>query len=591
MQVKRTQHTGRTSILLIVGIGALALALRLLLVDYGLPHIYSTDEGFEVERALKLGAGAFEFHRVAKGGLFYILFIEYGFIYVFLRAFGTIASTQDFIYLYFSNPSVFWLPGRITSAAFGALACSLLIPLGKRAFQSYFVGVAAALLLAFHLDHIRSTISISVDAPAVAAVIASFLVMLWHQDPRANGQREYLLLALMLAFATMCRLQAALLILPALLFHVNNVGSQRERTNVRLRHYLTDSRLATFMLAGAAFYMAGNPGIVLYSADIARWILSSFIPSDIVQVADPEFPQLYERSDSKLLFYWRQLFPSHYLGVAFLFFSGLVLALRRPQFRELCLLSFALPFFLMLVVYRGEEHIYSRYLLPIVPIVWLYSAYGASRYIQLVRSRSRLVATAVSAAVIALSVPIVLDGVRYVTERNKPDTKTAAYAWFLENVDVGSTIYLEGTGTSASPMTVPLQMDPRRLAATSNATNPNVDFADARSMYFRQRMRYLESVPTFDLVPIYNTALLEDALNQGRGDYAVVRAAFLPPFDLKINQDRFPAAYRLVRWLHDDFTLVQTFAPGEKLQGPTLLVYKRTAYRGSSFSRLSDGGR
>jgi hypothetical protein len=349
--------------------------------------------------------------------------------------------------------------------------------------------------------------------------------------------------------------------------------------------------LATFVLAGVTFYVAGNPGIVLYSADIARWIFSSFIPSDLVQVAQPAFPQLYERSDSKLLFYWGKLFPSQYLGVAFLFFSGLVFASRRSQFRERCLLSFTLPFFLMLLVYRGEEHIYSRYLLPIVPIVWLYCAYGAFQYIQLVRSRSRLVATAVSAAVIALGAPVVLDGVRHVVDRNKPDTRTAAYAWFLENVDVGSTIYLEGTGTSVSPITVPLQMDPRRVEAASSTTSANVDFADARSMYFGQRIRYLESVPTFDLVPIYNTVLLETALNEGRGDYAVVRAALLPPFDLKINQDRFAGVYRLVRWLHNDFTLVRTFAPGEKLQGPTLLVYKRTAYRGSSVPKFSDGGR
>jgi hypothetical protein len=123
-------------------------------------------------------------------------------------------------------------------------------------------------------------------------------------------------------------------------------------------------------------------------------------------------------------------------------------------------------------------------------------------------------------------------------------------------------------------------MDPKRLEALTNAAKPSVDFVEARDMLYRQRKRYLESVPTFDLVPIYNVGLLEDALNQGRGDYIVVRNTFLSYFNLKINQEHFPEAYRLVRWLQEDFTLVQTFAPGEESQGPTLLVYKRTARRG-----------
>jgi hypothetical protein len=82
--------------------------------------------------------------------------------------------------------------------------------------------------------------------------------------------------------------------------------------------------------------------------------------------------------------------------------------------------------------------------------------------------------------------------------------------------------------------------------------------------------------------------MLEEALDQGRGDYAVVRAAFLPPFELKINRDRFPAAYRLVRWLHADFTLVRTFTAGENTRGPTLLVYRRTGHRDRSAPRFSD---
>ena len=66
----------------------LAFMLRIWGIGFGLPYIYSTDEWFEVKRALKLGAGLFEFERTGKGGYFYLLFIEYGIYYLILKLFG-----------------------------------------------------------------------------------------------------------------------------------------------------------------------------------------------------------------------------------------------------------------------------------------------------------------------------------------------------------------------------------------------------------------------------------------------------------------------------------------------------------------------
>jgi hypothetical protein len=62
------QHNHQIYLLLII-LGA--FALRIWGIDFGLPHIYHTDEWFEVKRALKLGVGVFDFERVAKGGYFY----------------------------------------------------------------------------------------------------------------------------------------------------------------------------------------------------------------------------------------------------------------------------------------------------------------------------------------------------------------------------------------------------------------------------------------------------------------------------------------------------------------------------------------
>ncbi|MAF26420.1 MAG: hypothetical protein CME07_00960, partial [Gemmatimonadetes bacterium] len=54
------------------------LAMRLWGDSFGLPHIFHSDEGFEVHRALRLAKGGFDIERWAKGGLYMLLCVEYG---------------------------------------------------------------------------------------------------------------------------------------------------------------------------------------------------------------------------------------------------------------------------------------------------------------------------------------------------------------------------------------------------------------------------------------------------------------------------------------------------------------------------------
>jgi len=97
-----------------------ALAMRLWGIGFGLPHIYHTDEVNEVKRALMLGAGVFNLGRAFKGGLYYLLFVEYAVYFAVLRALGVVHSSFDFLVRYFSEPTGFWLIGRVTVALLGA---------------------------------------------------------------------------------------------------------------------------------------------------------------------------------------------------------------------------------------------------------------------------------------------------------------------------------------------------------------------------------------------------------------------------------------------------------------------------------------
>jgi hypothetical protein len=132
-----------------------AFILRIWGINFGLPHIYHTDEWFEVKRALKLGAGVFEFERVKKGGYFYLLFMEYGVYFVILKIFGIIKSSDEFLFKIFQDPTPIWLIGRVTTAIIGTINVFILYLLGKRAFSKG-VGIFAGFFLAIHFIHVQS---------------------------------------------------------------------------------------------------------------------------------------------------------------------------------------------------------------------------------------------------------------------------------------------------------------------------------------------------------------------------------------------------------------------------------------------------
>ena len=107
--------------MVIVGVLAVSLVLRLWGIDFGLPFLFHNDEGNEVLRALQLGSGSYDFERISKGGYFYILFIEFGFLFVFLNVLGVVNSASEFGAYFIQDPTIFYLTGRATTAVIGTV--------------------------------------------------------------------------------------------------------------------------------------------------------------------------------------------------------------------------------------------------------------------------------------------------------------------------------------------------------------------------------------------------------------------------------------------------------------------------------------
>ena len=174
---------------------ALAFALRLWGIDFGLPYELTYDEGKEIHRALKLGAGEYHWVFVGKGGLYYILFLEYGFLYLFWRIIGHVHDTRDFTMQIIRDPSMLFLLGRLTVAIMGALTCLVIFHVGKRVYD-WRVGLGAALIGAAAFEHTMHGHTINVDIGMTLALWSSILAYLEYE---VTGKSHWLVSAGLLA--------------------------------------------------------------------------------------------------------------------------------------------------------------------------------------------------------------------------------------------------------------------------------------------------------------------------------------------------------------------------------------------------------
>src|SRR6185436_11699624 len=126
-----------------------AIAVRLYAINYDLPFVYDQDEPMFVQHALSMlknrDLNPHWFGPPASTTM-YLLALVYGTIFGVGRIIGTFQSAEDFRNLYYSNPTVFYLSGRIISAVFGVATIWLVYKIGRRLFGSATSLIAAAVV-------------------------------------------------------------------------------------------------------------------------------------------------------------------------------------------------------------------------------------------------------------------------------------------------------------------------------------------------------------------------------------------------------------------------------------------------------------
>jgi uncharacterized membrane protein len=150
------------------------LLLRLYGIKFGLPYLYDPDEPDFSVRAYKILANKdLNPHWFGHPGttVVYLLSMLYSIIFIGGVSLGTFTNISDFKLLYFKDPTIFYLSGRLMFALFGVASILLLYAITSRLFNRI-TGLVAATIFALSPLHVYYSKLIRTD------ILMTFLVLI-----------------------------------------------------------------------------------------------------------------------------------------------------------------------------------------------------------------------------------------------------------------------------------------------------------------------------------------------------------------------------------------------------------------------------
>jgi 4-amino-4-deoxy-L-arabinose transferase-like glycosyltransferase len=418
-----------------VAILLLATFVRLWGIDYGLPYEGITydqvtyEESQEVHRAFKLGAGEYAW-TFGKGGLYFLLFFEYGIFYVVSLLLGWVNDSREFAVQVLQDRTATYMMGRLTNMVLGLLTYVVIFVLGKQLY-GWRTGLVAALLGTFGYYHAVFSTVINVDIGMVLFLWASILAYVVYER---NRELKYLIGAGILGgIAIAFKLPAAIL-LPLICAAILTASANRwiPQQIVRQGAIYVVSLLVTLSVVAPEWI--GGVG------NIVKGGLFGLIPTAAAAESAPQALDDTIRSVSILrhgsaLGYIKQLFNSYNGALTILALAGMAIGILRKNRWDVVWAVFAVAF--VVAMSAADRSQSEHYLLPVMPALWLLAA----RAVVAVYERNQYAGFA--AIVFVVAMPTIALA-RQMVEKSHPDTRIVAKNWIESNIDSGAKILMDG---------------------------------------------------------------------------------------------------------------------------------------------------
>jgi hypothetical protein len=436
-------------------IAAVALALRLIGLRYGLPAVYNPDEVAIMSRALAFAKGDLNPHNfLYPSAYFYALFAWEALTALVAVATRAVDSFGAFQREFFIDPTRVFVAARLLTALLGTATVVATGVLGSR-LGGRWAGIVAALLLAVSPLHVLNSHYVKHDVPVTLLIVLAYLAYerLWSLPPQGGsprtskhhrtsrhepagfrlpwpeagrGQAEGRLVAAAaitgVAFST--HYYAIFLALPLAWSAAR--GARDTRDAVR--------RIAIAALVSAAVFFLLSPFILVEPGTTLRDMRAN--RQIVVERAVANLGYLATAAEYGRLLLWN----TAGLPAALLAIAGVFIAVRSDPKKTVWLLLFPVPFLLFIASTVPA----TRYLVPIVPFLTVFAAIAVSAL-----WNRRLLNLGLLLLIAALGTAT-LETYRTVMFIRESDTRTIALDYIRTHLPAGTTILTQ-------PYSVPLE--------------------------------------------------------------------------------------------------------------------------------------
>lgn len=390
----------------------LSFSLRVAGLGFGLPHTYHQDEPIIVNHAMAIGVEGWNTKTYLPPQFAsYFLFLFYGLYFIAGHGLGLFANKTDFAIQFLSDPTPFYLIGRfVLGVIFGTANIVILYRLGEKFFSRQ-TAVFASIFLSVSMLHVAHSHYVYMDIAVTFAVTLLFLrIYQWMKMPTFWN---ILSVGAVFGWAVSVK-YTAIYFFPVMI----------------LAFFLAPQKKNQFWHASAQFLGACVLSLTVYA------VISPFSFLDWSNFISQVREQSAARGQQGL---WHHLSYSLLNGTGWLFLSlslmGVVACWKNESRKASVLILGVVGYY---VVNVGFSQPFSRYMMPVLPLLCLLASEG-------IGSLARAMRKPALAMILGLLVTIELLIPTLFFDRllNTIDTRTECSRWIESKIPERSVIVLD----------------------------------------------------------------------------------------------------------------------------------------------------